>query len=746
MNPYKLIAILGLLSTNVLFSQNCDLNFENFNTSTNANPPSGWIKGPGTDIGVPTVGDMSLGVAVGFNTVSEYIISKKYTCGDTICFKWRASGTSSNFDVVVSYSLGDTSVWYPINTIVTTGSSSPTAWQNLCVNLPEGNLIYPFDIRVRWQMTRRVGGTFYMDNVCANGGTCVVNPSKFTFTSIPSSCKLSNTPVNVAICATDGNGNIAETYNDNISVSVFSGPSSISGSISGNAVDGCFIPTINFNAAGTYVLTASSVDNPMTGISPAVNVVDVCPLFDSIRVISYNILNFPLGRDDCGAENTVVPARWDTLAKIVTFFKPDVLLVCELQNEWGADSILNRSFNTNGVDYYARAAFVTNSSTSSESYNNMLFYNTNKLTLHSQGIIPTSTRDFNKYVLYGNDPGLASHHDTTFIDFYMAHLKAGNTTNDSLRRAEDCLVLKEYLDANPERNSVLCGDLNFYSNAEGAYINLTTGLHPLQDPLGMNVLWEGNPAYAISHSQSSRAEVDPPYDCGIDGGCDSRFDFILVSQKIMNNVDSVKYLDNTYQNLGNNGSIFNKRVNDASNTSALPKVILNSLFYMSDHLPVKADLYFSYQSISGNCNLVQSANEFGINNLREVINCVSINDTVSFASSLSDSIIYVDTPVIEINKNLHIIASPEDSITISSIIPRSINLPHLFKINTGNTVLIEGVTLIGGFGPDGSAIENHGNLILKDVTILNGGHSPITSTVRNLDGGSVQFIGNCKVE
>src|SRR5688572_8734966 len=82
---------------------------------------------------------------------------------------------------------------------------------------------------------------------------------------------------------------------------------------------------------------------------------------DTITVMVYNLLNFPNGRNDCGT-NIVVPARWDTLVKIIDYVRPDILMVCELQSAVGADSILNKALNTHGRSGYQRAIFVPNRS------------------------------------------------------------------------------------------------------------------------------------------------------------------------------------------------------------------------------------------------------------------------------------------------------------------------------------------------------------------------------------------------
>jgi hypothetical protein len=315
---------------------------------------------------------------------------------------------------------------------------------------------------------------------------------------------------------------------------------------------------------------------------------------DTITVMVYNLLNFPNGRNDCNS-NLVVSARWDTLQKIIDYVEPDVLMVCELQNEEGADSILNRALNANGRFGYLRANYVSNRSVPFLSdLNNMLFYNSNKLELSKQGEILTDLRDVGVYNLYGKDPNLATHTDTTYIDFMVTHLKAGSGAGDEVRRAEECDSIRLYLDtASTARNVILGGDFNLYRSSEASYQSLLSGVYPLKDPISVTGDWQNDFAFANYHTQSTRSTT-PQLDCGAWGGMDSRFDFLLVSDPVLLGTNRVHYIPSTYTALGNNGSTFNDAINDAGNTSAVPRSVLNALYSMSDHLPVIMDLEITY--------------------------------------------------------------------------------------------------------------------------------------------------------
>jgi hypothetical protein len=207
-----------------------------------------------------------------------------------------------------------------------------------------------------------------------------------------------------------------------------------------------------------------------------------------------------------------------------------------------------------------------------------------------------------------NDPYLAQSQDTVFIDFYMSHLKAGSAAADSVRRANDCAILRAHIDSFPARNSVLGGDLNFYSNTEEAYQILTSGVHPFSDPANMEGDRDGKCDFRTVHSQSSREPGAPNYDCGFSGGADSRFYFLLVSPPVQNGTMNVSYVDSSYSPLGNDGSIFNEAINDPLNTSGLPIDVLNAMYFMSDHLPIVMDLKVSLPQLSCIPDLVVNAN------------------------------------------------------------------------------------------------------------------------------------------
>ena len=114
----------------------------------------------------------------------------------------------------------------------------------------------------------------------------------------------------------------------------------------------------------------------------------------NVKVMFYNLLNYP--------NETTFPNRDNDLATILNHYQPDIFMVCEVNTENGANQILNITQNHISPAFQA-ATFVTNSSDDltgdSNELQNMLYYNSNKLTLEFQTEIPTLVRDINHYRL-----------------------------------------------------------------------------------------------------------------------------------------------------------------------------------------------------------------------------------------------------------------------------------------------------------------------------------------------------------
>lgn len=303
---------------------------------------------------------------------------------------------------------------------------------------------------------------------------------------------------------------------------------------------------------------------------------------ETVEMMFYNVLNFP---------NPVPDGRWDTLRTILEYRPVDILMICELKTEEGADLILNESLNVNGETSFARAEYVPQQSNPGSSWplQQMLFYDSDRFTLQSQDYQLTQRRDINEYVLYYNDPDLAVHQDTSFLDIYVLHLKSGDGDYEEGQRKRMVDSLYAHLVDRPgNRNLVLAGDFNVYSSQDDAYQRLTNAAEGgvFVDPLQTPGNWHNSYDLRNVHTQSSR--TGSIFGDGSGGGMDDRFDFILLSGNMFGDGDFA-YWPGSYSSLGNTGDCFNDGILDCDEGS-YPEYLLRSLFNMSDHLPVYLEL------------------------------------------------------------------------------------------------------------------------------------------------------------
>ena len=293
---------------------------------------------------------------------------------------------------------------------------------------------------------------------------------------------------------------------------------------------------------------------------------------DSIRVMYYNLLNFP----------SAGITRYEYHRTILSYAKPDVFVVNELESANGANLVLDSSLNVYGTTHYHKANFIDGYDT-----DNCLYYNYDKLGLLSQIQVSTGLRDISVYRLYYKAPDLNASSDTIYLWFFGCHLKAGSS--DYAQRNEEAKQVKFYLNdiADHVENVFVGGDFNFYSGYEsGCQTLLNTGAVPLFDPVNAVGNWSGDWSYANWHSQSSR---DNSFGTGTGGGLDDRFDLILVSEDVFNNENGVNYINGSFKPLGQDGNHFNNAVNSGIN-SAVPDSVANALYWSSDHLPVMLDI------------------------------------------------------------------------------------------------------------------------------------------------------------
>jgi len=179
---------------------------------------------------------------------------------------------------------------------------------------------------------------------------------------------------------------------------------------------------------------------------------------------------------------------------------------------------------------------------------------------------------------------------TVLLWAYCCHLKAGSFHSDEDRRALEATQFKNYLDnLNRSGNLIIGGDFNIYSSSDDAcQIILNDGTVAFNDPINQLGNWNNNSFYEEIHAQSTRASSGG-FAGGASGGLDDRFDIIFATDDIIQGNQRLKFLPGSYKSIGNDGNHFNGNINSGTN-SAVPQNIANSLFYMSDHLPVYMEM------------------------------------------------------------------------------------------------------------------------------------------------------------
>lgn len=316
---------------------------------------------------------------------------------------------------------------------------------------------------------------------------------------------------------------------------------------------------------------------------------------ENIKTMFYNVLNFP----------DISPDRIDDLEVIITAYLPDLFMVCELNDAFGAGQILTRlqTINPN----YAQATFFTNTSDDNfgdfNSLQNLIYYDSSKFILEAQDIVQTTIRDFNRYTLKLNTVNQVA--NPIRLEVFVGHLKAGNSPENELKRFLMVEELTSYLSTLDANSYVLfAGDFNLYTSNDITYQKLADVSNhiTLTDPANRLGDWHNNSSFVDVFSQSTRTQSGLG---GASGGFDDRFDFILTSQNMLTNTD-LYYLPNTYESFGNNLNVdcYNRAINSVDcaslpgATTSYSQALRTVLHDMSDHLPIVMELETNEQLLS----------------------------------------------------------------------------------------------------------------------------------------------------
>ena len=309
---------------------------------------------------------------------------------------------------------------------------------------------------------------------------------------------------------------------------------------------------------------------------------------DTITVMQYNLLeygNYNSGFAECYETNNNTQRKDECIRTLIDYVKPDIFTVCEFGATQNLlNNFLRHNLNINGVDYWKSDNIINYHNSN---IINHIFYDSRKMELKKHVALRTNPRDTDVYELFLKTPGLAAG-DTIKLICVVAHPKAG-MNYEADRRALMQTAMDYLYQHYPNDNALIMGDFNMYRASESGYKLLTqTYSHPevcFVDPLasqGGVGEWNSNINYAPFHTQSTRRYSD---ECFSSGGLDDRFDFILMSDEIYMGFNKIKYINNSYKAVGNDGRHFDQSI-DQNGNSAVPATVAEALFDGSDHLPV----------------------------------------------------------------------------------------------------------------------------------------------------------------
>jgi exonuclease III len=317
----------------------------------------------------------------------------------------------------------------------------------------------------------------------------------------------------------------------------------------------------------------------------------------NIKAMFYNTLNY---NSDIASES-----RTPYLKTILDAVQPDLFMICELKNEAASNYLFENAVLPSNANFN-KAEFKPSQSPA-KSLLQMVYYNTEKLELEYNEVIPTNIRDINHYTFKVKTDN--SEETPVRIEVFVTHLKASRGSENMDKRLASVENFTRELERLPENSNVLfAGDFNFYTSNEAGFQEIIDETNAIQliDPIdrlcptfpenGVNYFIEdnydatyfwNNPSFADVHSQSARnGQVNGD---GSGGGMDDRFDFIMMSKNLQTS-DKLAYVENSYKTVGNNSNCYNSFVSNSTCTGEFSQNLRNALYYFSDHLPIVMEL------------------------------------------------------------------------------------------------------------------------------------------------------------
>ena len=297
----------------------------------------------------------------------------------------------------------------------------------------------------------------------------------------------------------------------------------------------------------------------------------------TVRIMTYNLLNFEDEND-----------REDDFIAIIDFIEPDLIIAEEIVAQTGFSHFKSDVLDVLEPDAWSSATFTNQSA----SLDIALFYRHDHFTFISTDVVYTAqssgTRDVIEWVMVHNQSSIQ-------FNVYGVHFKASSGNSNAQQRLQEATILRTYLNNLNENYFIVAGDFNIYSNSpssEPAFDMLTGDADNnngrLFDPIDRIGPWHNNSSYSDVHTQSPRTTS---FGGGAPGGMDDRFDWLFVSAVILDESSGMRYVDDTYWAVGNDGNHFNQAINGGTNSS-VSDAIADALHDASDHLPVYMDVWF----------------------------------------------------------------------------------------------------------------------------------------------------------
>jgi endonuclease/exonuclease/phosphatase family metal-dependent hydrolase len=293
--------------------------------------------------------------------------------------------------------------------------------------------------------------------------------------------------------------------------------------------------------------------------------------------MTYNLLNFS---DDDNREMHYI--------SILESVSPDLIVVQEVVGQTGFTHFQSDVLDVFQNGQWSSAPFINQSAQQDIA----LFFKHDIFSFVSTGVVATAqssgTRDVIEWSMI---------HDMSEIEFniYGVHFKASSGSSNAQQRLAEATILRQHLNSVSGSYFIVAGDFNIYSNSastEPAF-NMLTGESDnnggrLFDPIDRIGNWHNNSSFSDVHTQSPRTTS---FGGGANGGMDDRFDWLFVSESILNNQSRMVYIDDSYTAFGNDGNHFNDAINSGNNFS-VSEQIADALHDASDHLPVYMDVSF----------------------------------------------------------------------------------------------------------------------------------------------------------